>query len=361
MPESELPDRIDWEAVVLLARRHAVLGVIIEGVRFLPERLRPSDAMMAKMNKFALKLIQSNLGLDQKVGRLVSFFEEHGVNGVLLKGQGVARAYRMPQMRQTGDIDFYVGRSQYKKAVALCREYFIEDEADWHESDQHFSFRFEGVTVELHRVVTEIYSPLKKKRFETWIVDEVENSTGRGVIALGDSNVVIPSPDFNAIYIFYHALLHFVFEGIGLRQLCDWAMVLQVHSDEIDYDKLEANIRRFGLTRGWKLFACIVVKYLGVQAEKMPLYDPRYEKQSEKLLEAIITGGNFGFYSKIHALSPKEEYGIGYTLSKVRYLSRKFIHTFPILPAQATCVYVFRMFSATNTASKVLIRTLIGK
>lgn len=361
IPEAELPAAIEWDAVIDLAKKHAVLGVIIESVQFLPTHLRPSAALLAKMQKYALKLIKSNIGLDKAVGRVVEFFQSHGIQGVLLKGQGVARSYRVPQMRVTGDIDFYVGEPPYKEAVALCHRYLINGNDYGKESTQHFPFKTEGITVELHRIATEIYSPFRRRAFQQWIIEELEHSPHRRVLPIGGVDVTLPSLDFDTIYIYYHAMRHFTLGGIGLRQLSDWAMLFHTHADELNLERIAANVRRFGLTRGWKLFAIIAVEYLGVAPEKMPLYDPAMRPTAEKLLDAIVSGGNFGWYAAVNASDPSPEYNFRYAVAKFRYMFSYFIYSFPIMPLESTCWYIYRMYSAISSGAKMTLRRILHK
>lgn len=361
IPEGEMPSEIDWHAVGELAKMHSVTGIIIESVQFLPARLHPSAEIKGRMNAYALRLIQSNMGLDKRVAQLVSFFEEHGIKGVLLKGQGIARTYRVPQMRNTGDIDFYVGQEQYPRAVELCRRHLIKDNEYGKESHQHFPFRMEGVTVELHRIATEIYVPFNKSKFQRWIVEELEHSPRRRLLPMANGSATVPSLEFDAIYIYYHAMHHFVVGGIGLRQLCDWTMLFHSHAHELDFSSLEAKIKRFGLTRGWKMFAFIAVEYLGLSPEKMPLYDAGFKPQSERLLEAILTGGNFGWYAKVNASDPATEYNVKYALAKFGYMFRYFRYSFPIMPLDATCFYLYRMFVATRSGCRITLGRLLGR
>lgn len=349
VPESELPESIDWKAVLALAQQHAVVGTIINSVQFLPERLRPSDSTSAKMNKFALGLIQANMVLDRTAARLVEFLERQGISGVLLKGQGVARYYPMPQIRQTGDIDFYVGRAQYRKAVEVCRRQLAADQSECEE--MHFSFDIDGVEIELHRLASKVYSPIRNRCFQRWVVEELERSPERRTITLGNATVVLPSYDFDAIFIFYHAWRHYIMGGIGLRQLCDWAMIFQSHGADIDTAKLISNLRRFGLTKSWKLFACIVVGYLGVPADKMPLYDSAFSRKSEIVLEEILDGGNFGNYAK-DLTRPRNGSGLKHTLTTIRILTRYFISLFPLMPIEA----IFLYFNYLSYGTKRFIR-----
>lgn len=352
LTEAELPESIDWEGVVALAKKHGVLGTIIESVQLLPEDLRPTGQIMSQMGKFALGLIHANLVLDKTVARLVAFLREHGIEGVLLKGQGVARYYRKPQMRQSGDIDFYVGDKAYRKAMILCKENLNEDDKASHETGMHYVFYMDGVEIELHRLATGVYSRKKNRFFDEWIVDEVEHSPDRRILKLGNTDVSLPSYDFDALYIFYHAWGHLITGGIGLRQLCDWAMIFHYHSGDIDTDMLKENIRRFGLTRGWKLFAYIAVKYLGVEEDKIPMYDPRYAKKYDKVMEYIVSSGNFGFYSDAWDRMKSQGNGIRNRFGKFRSITEYFTTLFPVIPAEATFIYFNRLFSGIISSAK---------
>lgn len=346
IPAADLPGKIDWKDVVKLARKHTVLGIIIDAVQFLPEALRPTGELWTKMNKFALGLIQANLVLEQTAARLVEFFKQHGIHGVLLKGQGVARYYRQPQMRHSGDIDFYVGPSSYKKAYELCVKKNLIGAIP--ETDKHFTIDYHGVPVEVHLIASRIYTPHKNRRFQAWTVEELEHSPRRRVLTVGDTDIILPSYDFDVLYIFYHAWRHFIMGGIGIRQLCDWAMIFHTHADDIDKEKLIENIHRFGITKGWKLFAGIVVKYLGVEKDKIPLYDPSYLKKSEKIFDEIMSGGNFGFYSEEYLRTVG--YGLRgprYALLKVGNVTKYFLSLFPLIPVEATFLYFNRLYQGT--------------
>lgn len=352
IPGPELPEKIDWNAVVRLAQKHVVLGIIIESVQLLPERLRPSGTGSARMSRFALSLIQTNLVMDSTAAQLVTFLRGHGIEGVMLKGQGVARYYRKPQMRQSGDIDFYVGKQQYKKASALCRDKLTGSNGSGAESEQHFGFELNGIPVELHRVASRMFSPVRNMRFQKWTAGELEHSPRRRSVAIGNADITLPSFDFDAIYIFYHAWRHFISGGIGLRQVCDWAMILHTHSDDIDQEKLAETIRRLGLTNGWKLFASIAVRHLGIPEHKMPLYDRAYNEKSEKILDDIIAGGNFGYYSETFTRAMNHRSFLGRGLGKVRAATSYFTSLFPIIPLEATFLYFNRLIFGTIDFSK---------
>lgn len=348
IPAAELPASINWKEVISLAKKQVVLGIIIDSIQLLPENLRPAPPLADKLNKFALGLIQANLVIEKTVGRLVEFFNQHNIKGVLLKGQGAGRYYRQPQMRHSGDIDFYVGKQAYKKASQLCREYLRDNNTKCSHNEHHFNFSMNGVPVELHHTASTIYTPARNRRFQQWTVEQLENSPARRTVLLGNVEVTLPSYDFDAIFIFYHAWRHFIMGGIGIRQLCDWAMIFHTHADDIDKEQLIEDIHRFGITEGWKLFACVAVRYLGASADKIPLYDSSYHKKAEKIFEEIMEGGNFGYHSAAHLRTKGyQQSGLRYGLLKVGNVTKYFLSLFPLIPLEATFLYLNRLYHGT--------------
>lgn len=352
VPETELPASIEWRNIGELAKKHTVQGIIIESIRYLPEHLHPTDATLHKMKIFAKGLIRANMTIDKLVENLVEFFKDKGITGILLKGQGVARYYPNPQIRHNGDIDFYVGKKAYKKAVELCKSGLVKDADSCSETEQHFDFFIDDITIEIHRLATRMYSPIKNRRLQRWIEDELEHSSDRRGVMFGKTEVTLPSYDFDAFYIFYHAWRHFITGGIGLRQLGDWAMVFHSHGDNIDTERLVKNIRRFGVVKGWKLFAYIVVNRFGLPKDKMPLYDPSYGPKSEKALRYILAGGNFGYYADGYVGAPPKGLGLMYGLRKFRSIITYFFTFFPLMPSEATMLFLSRIYTGSTAAVK---------
>lgn len=352
IPAAELPDHIDWNAVMSFARKHTVAGLIIDSVQSLPDNLQPDPVILAKMRKLAMTILRSNMLLDKTAAQLVSFFRSHGIGGTLLKGQGVARYYRVPEMRQPGDIDYYVGKDAYKEAIRLCHENLMNEDSDCHTTEKHFAFRLNLISIELHRIAIQIYSPVYNRRLQKWLNEQLHHSQGR-TLSIANTDIPLPSYDFDAIFIFYHAWQHFIVGGIGLRQLCDWALLFHSHADEIDREQLIRNIRRFGMTKGWKFFAYIAVRYLGLDKAKMPLYDPSVSKAAEKILDDILEGGNFGFYSKAHLrLGDQTRTGLKVGFGKLRNILSYFSTLFPLIPSEATILLFYRLAMGSFSFTK---------
>ncbi|MDE7335762.1 MAG: hypothetical protein K2N10_05580, partial [Muribaculaceae bacterium] len=129
------------------------------------------------------------------------------------------------------------------------------------------------------------------------------------------------------------------------------------HSADIDREQLTANLRRFGLTNGWKLFACIAVGHLGVPADRMPLYDPSFVRKSEIVLAELLAGGNFGEITNIRAGVTGRVAGWKDGSFQLRSSARNVVLLFPLIPAEATFLLFNRLvFGTFSWARRSLIR-----
>ncbi len=77
---------------------------------------------------------------------------------------------------------------------------------------------------------------------------------------------------------------------MNLRQLCDCCRLLWTFRKEIDRVLLEKRLKKCGLLQEWKAFAALVIDYLGMPVEAMPLYEdkPCWHKKGEWILSFIL-------------------------------------------------------------------------
>lgn len=113
----------------------------------------------------------------------------------------------------------------------------------------------------------------------------------------GNTQVFLPSPNNDVIFVFTHFLKHFYKGGIGLRQICDWCRLIWTYKDSLNHGLLESRIRKMGLTSEWKAFGAFAVEYLGMPIDAVPLLDGRslmedgrWRKKGERILKHILKG-----------------------------------------------------------------------
>ncbi len=278
----------DWEAVFRMAKEQAVVALAFDGMETLPADLRPSKALVMRWYATVLRIEQSNELMNYELAKLSDFYRSHHISPILLKGQGVASMYPRPQHRQCGDIDFYLGDNyrKAKKVLSACG-FRLGDEGE-----KHVSYQSGGVEVELHHYAACFYNPLQNRVLQRWAKEWL--SAEKEVLNVRNAGIMLPAPGFNAIYLLIHALLHFIPEGIGLRQVCDWAIVLKTYSAKIDKERLVREVHLLKLEEAFTTFGYVAVKYLGLPADCIPFDVEDADGPGEFLLGDILEGGNFG-------------------------------------------------------------------
>lgn len=286
---------VDWGGIYQLAEEQSVLGLIAVGIDSLPAPERPSQEVLLQFIGSALQIEQQNNELNAYLAKLVGLLRQNDVYVILVKGQGIAQCYKKPLWRSSGDIDLLLSDTNYEKAKKLLMPLAVSVDKEY-TSFKHLGMTMEGgFVVELHGTMHSRLSGRVDK-----VIDDAQKDVfyGGNVRSWdnGGTTVFLPAPDSDVIFVFTHILRHFFFEGIGLRQICDWCRLLYTYRSVIDVRLLEKRLREAGLMTEWRAFTAFAVEYLGMPIEAMPLYsaDKRWSLKAAKICADILKVGNFG-------------------------------------------------------------------
>ena len=311
--------RDDVMTALRIAKSQTMLGMVANEVM----QTSSLSCLLNEADKAGLKrFVMSNLTTGQMLNNalinIVLELRKYGIEPVLLKGQGVAKYYPMPELRQCGDIDVYVGQDHFAKACEVIGEMSSPED---HQGDipslKHFHTRIGHAFIEIHRY-TDVYWPKRYDRVYQKISDAGMHSD---LVPLDFAGVPVMSPsvDFNVFFIFNHFWHHFIADGVGLRQLCDWVRLMHANHGKINLDYLSDVLGKMRLMKEWQVFGYIAVNTLGLPADEMPFYEPKYKKTAEKVLELIMLEGNFGMENRKDYKRPK-----GYVAGKWYSFKRRF-------------------------------------
>ena len=248
-----------------------------------------------------------NRQLDQGVINFCQLMEKQGIRIIVLKGQTYAPFYPAPSLRQCGDIDFVCHPDDIEKAVSFLK-YDLGLQLAHASSNKHASFIMDGIEYEIHRKITNFAYLPSHYYCEKVFMQEVWNHPY--TMSIDGYPVPVMAPTYNAVYVFEHIFLHLISDGIGLRQFCDWAMLLHYYRDEIDRSLLIKHLKGVKLYKAYRRMGSVLVDYLGLPEEEFPLTISEKDRRfSEKILNNIYHRGNFGHnlkYTKrrgpIHAI-----------------------------------------------------------
>lgn len=292
----------DWEEIYEIANRQTLLGFVGDGIA--RQVAHPGIPVSCKApvdsrKKFLVQVVKAERRNDKLNGFIARFnrtFKEAGITPVIVKGQGVALAYPQPWHRQSGDIDYLLTPEDYARARDILTPLASEVEPEG--TDRlHFNCTVEGITVELHGTEDRKHHRAgPEKRFDDFTA---RHYAGEKLFwDLEGEQIPLMDHHYSVIYILDHFHHHMMTSGVGLRQVCDWVMYISAHRDALDEAALAADLRNLGLLRAWKVYGALAVSYLGMPAERMPLYDPSFARFSDRVWRIIAKTGNFGKYER---------------------------------------------------------------
>ena len=104
----------DWAECFEHAQRQSIHGVLFPAVQIymLDEKGKKIEPLSSEWLGVIVQTDFINRDLNEKAAMLSRIFKSWGYQSCILKGQGVARLYPEPSLRQSGDIDIWVKGKQ---------------------------------------------------------------------------------------------------------------------------------------------------------------------------------------------------------------------------------------------------------
>ena len=285
---------VEWHDLYVMCQKQSMTGVVFGTLEGLSSQgQKPSLELLCQWMGIAGLIKHQNIVLNKEVEALTSLLDRHQIKYAVVKGQVVARYYEKPEYRHSGDIDFYIPEKDARVAkIVIEDEWQVEMERG--SSLKHYAFNHNGVMFEMHFHLFEWYNESKNNMW-----NEILYGVMNHRVKIGDTQVATLDPTIHSLYIFLHLYHHLLELGVGLRQFCDWAMILHACKDEIDHEAIKKHLKVFGMEKAYKACGAILVRDLGLPANEFTYeltdYDMRY---ADKILDVVFYRGNMGHYNK---------------------------------------------------------------
>ena len=231
---------MNWQALYSFASKQALLGLCFDGIERLgeeyPEELRLNpigrELLVTWMGK-AQQIRRQNMKVNVVASKLYSMLREDGLRCCILKGQGNALMYSNAYSRNPGDIDVWVNASREQITEYAKKHFEIGNDIRF----QHLETSMDGVPVELHFFPCTMNNPIYHVRLQKWFKRNADLQCSN-VVSLPDGigEIAIPTTAFNVIYQLTHLYHHFFDEGIGMRQIIDYFLVVNDFSKNVFLD-----------------------------------------------------------------------------------------------------------------------------
>lgn len=333
-PVENIPEGIRWDVVTRQFKYQTVMGLAaVPMIRLINKGLVPGSYL----NDFVLRIglnTRRHPELNADIIKVFHLLRQEGFHPVLLKGQGIAQSYPNPVLRMCGDIDVYIGCSDFQKACSFFSQFGDAGKAAC--SPKHFHTNYGDTIVELHRIaeVQHLWGTngCYRRLAAKWLEE-----TPSDFVTIEEERIAVPPCQFNVLYVFNHLWHHFIIEGLGIRQLCDWAVVLHNAYGKIDETVLLRHLKRLRLLNSWKSVGWIVVNCLGLPSREMPFYSDKAGTGARRIWRMMEKMGTFGRYNKGRSIINMNKWKRK-PLSFIRHFQR-LSNNLLIAPVDAVCVF----------------------
>lgn len=335
---SSTPTEREWTELFEMSQKQAVAGVAFYALEKLGQAdQKPPLQLLYNWIGLSGKIRQKNQLLNKRCLQLQQRLKEKGYASSILKGQGIALYYDGPlqELRQPGDIDIYVDCGR-EKAIQLAHE-FGQEHVEWDYKHLHLDI-WPDTQVEMHYRVEVMLNLQKNTKLQKWFqthteelfghTNPIESNIGRCAQNLNkneliintapkeisklnqkykanvepkeqqeDCELVTPSVEFNVFYILLHIYRHFLYEGVGMRQLMDYYFVLRNgHTEITETTEITATLKEFGMMRFARGVMWVMQEVFALERSYM-ICEP-LESEGRFFLSEVMAGGNFGHHDE---------------------------------------------------------------
>lgn len=242
-----------------------------------------SEMLYLKWMGMAAKIQQRNEIVNQQCVALGERLKSEGYRYCILKGQGVAQLYgeHLRELRQSGDIDVWIDASR-DKVIDYGMQ--IKPTREFDQKHIHYPL-FDDTMVEAHWIPVKRNNPSWNCKLEKYFDSERERQFTNVVEGL-----CIPTTDFQLVHQLLHVYGHYVYEGVGLRQVMDLYFAQKRNVE--NRDKILDLFKSLGLMRFVAATQWVLAEVFRMPYEQMLCEPDNHE--GKQLLDEILIGGNLG-------------------------------------------------------------------
>lgn len=288
------PTAEEWARLYEESIRHSLVGVTFVGVNRLRGEQRPPLELLMQWASEAEALREVNLRFNQEAARVTRLFESEGHTTAILKGQANARLYPDVLSRQPGDIDIWVSGGKEAAIAMLKRLGMADDSCDTCYHHIQLPRSDEGIEVEVHFLPSSGHNDKRcNERLQQYLAAELE----RGATMV-EEGFRVPSMQYALMMQLAHVRHHLRGEGVGLRQLTDYLLLLRNSTEEERCD-VAGRLKEVGLLTMAQALMWVLAEAFHADKELLPV--KRNKRKGRWMLEQVFQTGNFGHYDRQRA------------------------------------------------------------
>ena len=298
----QLPMVVDWSGLQAFAEEQGLSAVVLDGIEKLPDDIRPAKIELLQWIGEVLQGYEYRYDSYCKaISELAGFYNEHGFKMMVLKGYACALDWPKPEHRPCGDIDIWLFGQQEaadKELVSIFKFQeagFKIDKSHLH----HTVFNWGEFMVENHFEIVDTKSSKSNAKIEklfqelgderhTDSTESTDKGWQHGCEEVNGEKVYLPSPNFHALFLIRHAVLHFNSDGLTIRHALDWGFFVKKYTKQIDWEWLLKVLDEYHMRDFYNCLNAICVENLGFDVNIFPQaqFEPNLK---ERVLEDLLS------------------------------------------------------------------------
>lgn len=219
-----------WEHMYLMVKKQGVVSVVFEAIKEVPHNIAPPKNTILRWLSLAVSIEEQNKKKYKIATDFADKLSERGIQTIVLKGPVFASYFPIPELRESEDLDCFLMDKKEEGDMVISEIGGIMKESGY----KHSHLYYKGLTIENHKFLTSFDNTKLGIKTELLLQDLIKI----GCHPIGETKLLSPSADFNAVFLIKHAQHHFVKEGIRVRHLLDWAFFLKAEADNVNWGRI---------------------------------------------------------------------------------------------------------------------------
>jgi hypothetical protein len=278
---------VNWTTVYKEARKHDVHTLLYSVLKDMEPGLGPNEELLREWQKSTLLAAVYQYQHIEQASRVLDAFNKEGILVIALKGLVLRDLYPQPELRTMGDADVLIHKEDLEAAKNLLAGLGYEEEGC---SAKHIHFSHKDYPMlEVH------WTLVDSKKFKTagWFDKAVWESAVTH--SLCEVSTLALSTENELLHLCLHMAGHIMSGGFGLRQLCDFMLLIEARKQAISWNSFIEKAHNCGL----KSFVYIILEAcrqlfdleLPEALDKSIIVNNAYV---DELIYDILDGGVFG-------------------------------------------------------------------
>ena len=301
----ELPRKeLSWKRLFDLASEQAVFALAASAARPVWNTLDETLRREVRARLYSV-IVSEEIRL-KAMWELIAYLRNEGIPFAVLKGMGMSALYKIPELRESGDVDIYVGKELENQALALLQRHGVSITKRNPAQHESAGYHSEIGPIELHAYL------FREEDRKLWFGRSEKYSDAIAPFCCqridDEHEIPVLSVQNNVEFLCLHFIKHFIREGISIRNILDIGLFLQVYEKEVNHDRLWELLTSLQYDGLIQAVLNICAQFFHMDKAKFVGYIEMDAETIQLLLEDIEQGGYLGIKEKGERSKSSEEY-----------------------------------------------------